>query len=441
MGDDWTVDWGYASEPDADGGTTKLRRGRVLGGTSWLTRFAVRGAPADFDAWAARGNPGWSFDEVLPAFRRLETDAEFGGRPWHGDGGPIHISRYPTLPRSEIHRAGIAALEALGFAAVGDLNAPGPVGVGPMPMSTRAGRRITTLDAYLPSELALETLTIRTDSLIDRVILDRDRATGVRLADGAELGAGRVVISAGTYGSPLLLLRSGIGPETHLRETGVAVRVALPGVGENLADHPATSVDSGWRGDGLAAGAPVLHSLGAFRSAEALPDGAPDLLFWLTDPSGPDSTFDLDPVLMKPASRGRVRLRSSDPAAMPRISLPSLTEARDVDRLGEGYRLALEVANHPEIRALASNPPPTVPTSKDDLVQRVREGAYSVPHVVGTCRMGPDSAGGDVVDAVGRVHGIDNLHVVDASIIPDAPSGFPHIITIMAAEHIAERLR
>ena len=148
-GSDWTTDWGFASEPDAEGNSSPLRRGRVLGGTSWLTRFAVRGHPADFNAWAARGNRGWSFDEVLPAFRRLEADADFADQPWHGNAGPMSINRYGAYRRSAIHDATVEALEGLGFPGVADHNAPGAVGVGPMPMSTRDGRRITTVQAYL----------------------------------------------------------------------------------------------------------------------------------------------------------------------------------------------------------------------------------------------------------------------------------------------------
>lgn len=132
-------DWGFQSEPDQTGSTSKLRRGRLLGGSSWLTRFAVRGAAADFDAWAAGGNPGWTFADVLPSFRRIESDMEFGAAPWHATDGPIPITRYPDQVRSEIHEAALEAFAATGFPSVADHNAPGAVGVGPMPMSSRSG--------------------------------------------------------------------------------------------------------------------------------------------------------------------------------------------------------------------------------------------------------------------------------------------------------------
>ena len=431
-------DWGFESEPDASGATNKLRRGRLLGGTSWLTRFAVRGAQADFDAWAARGNPGWSFADVLPAFRRIETDTDFGSEPWHGDRGPIPITRYPEFEPSAIHAAAIEAFTAAGFSTVDDHNEPGAIGVGRMPMSSRRGERVTTVDAYLSADLQPSNLSIRADATVANVIVEAGRATGVRLADGTEIRADWIVLTAGTYGSPVILMRSGIGPAEHLADHGIAVRVDLPGVGANLADHPAVDLDSGWRGP--ASTGPIIHSMATFRSSGAPAGGAPDLMFWVSDPDGDEPGLWFDPVLLKPLSRGSVRLRSSDPADPPRISLPGIREPADLERLGEAYRRGLELAHRPEIRRLSTEAPPSEPPDPDALRRRVLENAYSIPHVVGTCAMGPAPESGGVVDALGRVHGVDRLSVIDASIIPEAPSGFPHLITIMLAEHLSERL-
>ena len=341
-------DWGFESEPNDAGTTSRLRRGRVLGGTSWLTRFAVRGAAADFDAWAARGNPGWSFAEVLPAFRRIEADAEYGDRPWHGDGGPIPITRYPRLEPSEIHAAALEAFDAVGIPRIEDHNEPGAVGAGPMPMSSRDGVRVTSADAYLADGARPPNLVIRTDAMVASVVLESGRATAVQLDDGTLIRADLIVLAAGTYGSPTILMRSGIGPAGHLGELGIPVRVDLPGVGANLADHPAVELDSGWRGQ--ATDGPALHTIATFRSSSAPTDGPQDLMFWITDPDGPEPGFWFDPVLLKPRSRGSVRLRSADPAAPPRIRLPGLSEAHDIDRLVEAYRLGLELAGRPEIR-------------------------------------------------------------------------------------------
>jgi choline dehydrogenase len=432
---DWHHDWGLISDDDGGGAGTTLRRGRLLGGTSWLTRFAVRGSAADFDAWAARGNHGWSYADVLPSFRRLETDVEYGNRPSHGDRGPMTITRYPHLRRMPIHEAALEALTDLGIPSVEDHNSGDAVGAGPMPMSTRDGRRITTLDAYLGPPRP-RNLTIRAEAQVANVIIERGRARGVRLLDATEIRAGWVILSAGTYGSAALLLRSGVGPAADLRELGIQGIVDLPGVGANLADHPGVDLDSGWHGEGRAS--PVLHSIATFRNSDQPADAAPDLMFWLIDPAGEDAAFYLDPILLKPESRGAVRLQSADPAERPRIRLPGLDSARDVERLSEGYRLGLAVANHPAIRRLATMAAPAEPSSKAEMEKRLQAEAYSNPHVVGTCRMGPAPLEGDVVDARGQVHGVDGLSVIDASVIPDPPSGFPHLITIMLAEHLSE---
>ncbi|MBI3750736.1 MAG: FAD-dependent oxidoreductase [Chloroflexi bacterium] len=436
-GAEWRHDWGFQSEPDASGATSKLRRGRLLGGNSWLTRFAVRGPASDFDAWSRRGIQGWTYADVLPSFRRLESDLEFGSQPWHGADGPVPISRYPALARSAIHEVALEALSALGFPSVDDHNAPAAVGVGPMPMSTRDGRRVTTLDAYLPAGTQPTNLVFRPNTSVAHVVIERGRAIGVALADGTSIAAGSVVLSAGVYGSPPILQRSGIGPAGELRALGIPVAMDLRGVGANLSDHPAVDLDAGWQGDGPSA--PVLHSIATFRSSGRSPAAAPDLMFWLTDPASAGAGFYFDPVLLKPESRGSVRLRSADPGDPPRIALPDL-EAADADRLAEGYRLWIALANHPAVRRLCANAAPSEPRSAAALRDRVREAAYSNPHVVGTCRMGPDPTSGDVVDEVGRVHGIAGLNVIDASIIPEAPAGFPHLITIMLAERLAERL-
>jgi choline dehydrogenase len=429
-------DWGFDSEPSVTGATGKLRRGRLLGGTSWLTRFAVRGSAADFDAWATAGNPGWGWNDVLPTFRRIESDAEFGRDPIHGDSGPIPITRYPDLRRSDIHQAAIAGLASLGFPSIADHNEPHALGVGPLPMSSRRGTRVTTTDAYLSPEEVPANLVVRPDSLVDCILLEGNRATGVRLVDGVELRAAQIVLCAGTYGSPAILMRSGIGPAQDLVELGINVHIDLPGVGANLADHPGVDLDSGWHGAGTAG--PIHHSIATFRSARAT-SPIPDMMFWLSDPDEKDPAFFVDPILLKPSSRGTVRLRSSNPADPPRITLPDPRQGADLERLIEGYERGIELANRKELTSVSAGPPPRDPGTRDGRRRAVSENAYSLPHVVGTCRMGPSAADGGVVDADGRVHGVTGLFVADASVIPDAPSGFPHLVTIMLAEHLVAR--
>jgi choline dehydrogenase len=434
----WTIerepfDWGYESEPHA-GSPQPVRRKKLLGGTSWLTRFTPRGAPADYDGWEALGNPGWSFDDVLPYFMRLEEDTDFGHEPWHGDRGPVPSTRYLDLDHTEVAAAALDALAATGFPAVEDHNRPGAVGAGRMPMNTRDGVRVTTADAYLPSGRTPPSLTIRGDSQVGSVIFKGERAVGVRLLDGTMIEAGWVVLCAGTYGSPPILMRSGVGPAVHLREVGIPVKADLPGVGANLADHPEVVVDCGYTG--ASRKAPVLHSIATFYSAGRSTRETPDLMLWLADPEE-DASFAIEVVLLRPRSRGTVKLRSADPTDPPIIELPNLSDASDAERLAEGYLRALETANRPEMRRLCTGPAPVEP---QDLGELIRTEQYSIPHVVGTCAMGPRPEDGAVVDASGRVYGTEHLSVVDASIMPDVPSGFTHVPTIMIAERLSEEL-
>ncbi len=433
------LDWGYASQPDEAIGVLPVRRNKVVGGTSWLTRFTPRGAPADYDAWAATGNQGWSWDDVLPYFVRLESDLDFGADPWHGRSGPMPSNRYFDMPHAHVVSTAVGALIASGFPEVADHNRPGAAGVGRMPMSTRSGFRVTTADAYLSPELTLPNLTVRGDAHVDAVTFDGTRATGVQMLDGSRIEAGWVVLCAGTYGSPSVLMRSGIGPAEHLRAVGVPIRVDLPGVGANLADHPQVEIDCAY--EGSLVGPHVLHSIATFYSSSQSHEDPPDMMFWIADPSGDPPQFTIEILLLKPRSRGTVRLRSADPADAPLIFLPRLEVATDVERLAEGFSRAYEVMARPDIqRFCVSGSLEREPSTQRELELRIRNHRYSIPHVVGTCAMGARPDNGAVVDTEGRVHGAERLSIVDASIMPDVPSGFTHFPTIMIAERLSERL-
>jgi choline dehydrogenase len=306
---------------------------------------------------------------------------------------------------------------------VDDHNRPGTVGAGPMPMSSQDGTRMTTLLAYLGVGME-PNLTIRPETMVSHILLDGIRATGVGLTDGEHIDASCVVLCAGTYGSPPILLRSGIGPAEHLRSVGIRVRLDIPGVGANLADHPAVDLDCGYRGPGRTA--PLLHTIATFHSSQVSTSAPPDLMLWLSDPVAPEEPeqFTIGVVLLKPRSTGTVRLRSADSTDAPLV---------------EGYRRAMEVASRPEIRRLCERPLPEI-SDDAELRRKIRQAAASVPHVVGTCSMGSSSAAGAVVDESGHVHGTERLFVIDASIMPTVPSGFTHLPTIVIAEKLAERV-
>jgi choline dehydrogenase-like flavoprotein len=432
--------WGLEAEPDDRGPAAKVPCNRVIGGTSWMTRFAVRCSPADFEQWQASGCPGWRFDDVLPYFIALESDSDFGYQPWHGDGGPIPVDRYRAKSHSEVHEVAIDALEAMGFPKIEDHNRPGALGVGRMPMSSRDGRRVSVADAYLKVGETPPNLEIRPQAMASHMLFDGSRAVGVQLNDGDVIEAGWVVVAGGVFGSPGILMRSGIGPADDLRSLGIDPLIDLPGVGRNLADHPATDLECGYSGAGVVESA--LHTIATFHSEGTATQEAPDLMLWLADPEagGEMPEFTIDIVLLKPESRGWVQLRSSDPSDPPRIHLPGLDVASDLTRLVEGYRLAHELAHARELQPFC-DPKIELPSDPDELRRAVRSNSYSVPHFVGTCSMGSEPDGGSVVDESSRVYGADRLSVIDASIIPIVPSGFTHLPTIMLAERLSDTLR
>src|SRR6185369_17097355 len=235
----YSHDWGYASEAGAVGRPIAQARAKLVGGCSATNgSVALRGTPSDYDEWAARGNAEWSFARVLPAFRQLETDRDFNDE-WHGRDGPLPIRRYPPDELVPEQRAFLAACYALGYAQVADHNAPAAIGAGVLPTNTVAGVRQSTALTYLARARHRSNLTIRGDALMDRVLFDGRRAAGIRLAQSAEtIAADHVILAAGAFGSPAILLRSGVGPADDLHSLGIDVLAERPGVGRRLADHP-----------------------------------------------------------------------------------------------------------------------------------------------------------------------------------------------------------
>jgi choline dehydrogenase len=437
----YTHDWGYYSEPELSANPIHLVRAKLVGGCSATNAtFALRGTPADYDEWAAAGNPGWSFDEVLPAFRRLETDLDFHNQ-WHGTDGPLPIRRYPAHELTPAQSAFLEACQAAGFPLVADHNAPNAMGAGPSPMNTINGIRQSTALTYLAQARQRPNLTIRSDVLVDRVVFEKKRAVGVRLAEPAEtIRAGHVILSAGSYGSPAILIRSGIGPADHLKSLGISVLEDLGGVGQNLIDHPLLALV-------FAADPPEIENVPAFQTTLTLK----------SNPALPDHDLHINPVsvytdhgagqfmilvsVLKPLSRGQLRLRSSDPAANPQISLGYFSDPADMPPLLEAVRVARQLARTPPLSRLATREltPGAEVTAGRGLEQAIRANIMSYHHPVGTCRMG--SSDGSVVDARGRVHGVAGLSVIDASIMPSIPAANTNLPAIMIAEHCAAWLQ
>ncbi|HEV2361412.1 MAG TPA: FAD-dependent oxidoreductase, partial [Acidimicrobiales bacterium] len=235
-------DWGYTADPELDRGFA-VPRARIMGGCSATNAcFAQRGAPADYDGWDALGNPGWGFEYVLEDFRRLESDADVSNE-WHGADGPIPIRRHPRSELNAVQAAFLDGAIAAGHPYVEDHNQPGVVGVGPSPRTAIDGRRMSTAITYLALARGRPNLTIRPETMVASVECRDGRATGVRLLDGTLIEADRVVLAAGTYATPAILLRSGIGPADELQPLRIQPLLDLPGVGANLSDHALLSID------------------------------------------------------------------------------------------------------------------------------------------------------------------------------------------------------
>jgi choline dehydrogenase len=458
-----SLDWDIfgEEEPGLGGRRLYLPRGRVIGGSGSINAMIyLRGHRADFDDWAAKGCKGWSYDEVLPYFKRAE-DNDRGSDEFHGVGGPLSVSDSRSMqPLIEVMLE--AAVQA-GYEHIPDLNVDRPEGVSRFQLTQRGGFRCSTADAYLNPALERDNLQVVSGAFVQRIAFEGDRAVGVEVVrDGTveTIRAEReVILSAGSYQSPVLLMLSGIGPAAELGRLGITVREELP-VGRNLQDHfmaqlnyttdeptlfgtftPENFAQLNDEGRGpLTSNIPEAG--GFFRTREELeaPDVefhfAPSMFFdqGLTAPS--EGGYCFGPVVIKPTSRGRVMLRAPLPDSKPRVLCNFLTTEEDRRTLVEGVRIALEIAAQPALKAVEREPF-SVPssTSDEDILAWAQTAGQSVYHPTSTCAMG------EVVDHELRVFGIDGLRVVDASVMPTVTRANTNAATIMIAEKAADLIR
>jgi choline dehydrogenase-like flavoprotein len=439
-------DWHYHTEDAATlGHDIPVPRGRVIGGSSAVNAaVAMRARPADFARWARRGIEGWSWEEVLAAYKALENTPT-GDDAWHGRSGPFPIRQRTTRENTPSMRAFVVTAAAIGLTPVSDFNGAMPHGVGPCPLNVVDGVRINTGIAYLTAAVrARPNLAICGDAELDNVVIEGKRAVGVKLVDGEVLSAGEVILAAGTFGSPIILMRSGIGPSQHLQELGIATIADLP-VGDRLKDHPfffnVYALKREANGMKPAAGALIWT-----RSQSAEP-GDLDLQIsgtHLFDPNASPTggAIVLACAVTLPKSLGRLRLSSRDPRSAPYIHYNFFHDPNDLDRLVEAARLSRKIGRTAPFSDLIDHE--MTPGNAVDDGKALRAniiatvGAYL--HPTSTVPMGADSDPSAVVDAWGRVRGIDALRVVDASIIPDIPSVPTNVTTIMVAERIAARM-
>jgi choline dehydrogenase len=440
-------DWGYLSEGVAGlrdavnlGGTSDaipVLRGKVVGGSSSVNgTSAMRATPSDFDRWVAAGNDRWSWDQVLPYFCLIENDPMPGD--WHGHDGLLPIHRFETL--RPIQQAFLDACAECGITPVVDHNAPGAIGAGRIPLNQRDGVRQSAAVTYLSPARRRPNLIVRPNVHVDRVELSAGRATGVRLVDGTAIEADDVVLAAGSYGSPLLLLRSGIGPADELRAVGVTPVVDLPAVGRNLRDHPMMVVAVEGRVDAIGALDPPVQTMLTIATNGPSTQDRIDVeiaMFTVV----PGQVF-FGVGMVRPASVGELRLSSADPDAPPRIRLNFYDDPADLAAMIEGVRVVRKLLATDALAPFVGVelfPGPAV-TDDDALAAAVRATPTSYAHATGTCRMGATAAT-SVVDQTGRVHGVDHLWVIDASIMPALPSVPTNTTTMMLAERCVEWMR
>ncbi|AWY99618.1 5-(hydroxymethyl)furfural oxidase [Rhodobiaceae bacterium] len=416
-----------------ESGVIPMLQGRLIGGTSAVNGLAtLRGLPADYDGWAAAGLEGWGWKDVADTFIAAERDMDFGASPLHGDAGPLSVRRWHRDEFSHAQRTYYDALIDKGEAAVDDVNDPSQLpGIGVFPVTVDdEGKRLTTSRAYLtPQVRARENLTIRTGAEVATIAVTNGRASGVTLTSGEQVEADEVILAAGAISSPVLLLRSGIGPADHLSEHGIAVHADLP-VGATMSDHLGPGIPYRHDGPRGGVGGPAQVVLvGASNGTDV------DYHAFPVAPAPTDDATDfmMAVFLMRSSGRGSVRLGDTA-RADPIITAPPLPDDAH-ERLRHGFdriaawersSYAQELGCHPvEAHDL------TAPDAVSEALERLTLSYY---HMTSTCPMGP------VLDADCRVHGIQGLRVADASVMPTIPTGNTYLGCVMVAERVASKM-
>ncbi|MEL1249626.1 GMC family oxidoreductase [Aurantiacibacter gilvus] len=466
--------WGFMAEPDPhlDGRSQPVPRGRMLGGSSAINgTMYIRGAAADYDAWRDMGHAGWGYDDVLPLFRRSEANWRGAGE-YHGEEGEMAVS--PMQPDPLLTPTFLETARELGLSECPDFNVAAPEGFGIPDCTIRKGRRASTMRAFVDPVAGRHNLAVLSGCTVRRVLLEDGRALGVEVERGGKVRQiacrGEVVLSAGAFGSPQLLMLSGIGPAAHLHEHGIAVAADLPGVGQDLQDHPiamalyksAVPIDFNrqirldrlalnllrweWNGSGLFSQSPMSVQ-GFVRSGEE--QDRPDIQFQVVH-SGydaqpwfpgwrkpPTDMFSCGAILLNPESRGEVTLASANAQALPKVQFNFMSAEGDRERLRRGFRFIRRFFDTAPARDLAAFEMAPGPDAQDDeaIEAWLRASLISAGHPACTCAMG------SVVDSELRVQGVRGLRVADASVMPALIRGNTHAPTVMIAEKAADLLR
>jgi choline dehydrogenase len=473
---DKSINWGFQSvpQPQLDGRRIPVPRGRVLGGSYAINGMVYsRGHPSDYDGWAAAGAHGWSYQDVLPYFRKSEHSEHYPDSPFHGRDGPMNV-RIVTRP-NPLNLAFMESLRLLGYKACEDFSGADSEGYGLRHLTIRNGRRVTTARAFLKPVLGRQNLKVITSSQVTRVLLEGRRAAGVECftTHGAQTlrAKAEVVLCAGAIQSPQLLMLSGIGDGEHLMSLGLDVKHHLPGVGRNLHDHLASPVhmvtgntDSygiSWRAmprnlvnilEYLAfcsgpLASNVFESVAFLKTTDGLTRPDVQLVFQPAKKLKPGFPFPIghgyavSPVALYPRSRGRLTLVSGDPLAPPAIDANLLGAPEDIEPLIRAIRLVRRAFASPPFAKYAAveSAPGSGVQSDQEIAAYIRATSYTVHHPAGTCRMGSDPEA--VLDPQLRVRGLEGLRVADASVMPMLIGGNTNAPVVMIAEKAADLIR
>ncbi len=438
--------WKYTAKSTAKGPTMDVPRGKVTGGTSAINgQVFLRAIPEDFEYWVSMGNDEWSYEQVLPYYRKLETDTDFSD-DFHGTEGPIIVRRHPLDELQPDQEAFYNACVAVGYAENPDHNHPDATGVGPYPLNNPEGIRWSTAIGFLSMARHRINLTIRPNCTTRRVLFDDTRATGVEVESGGEsfvVNGDEIILSAGPIGSPHLLMLSGIGPADQLAEHGISLVKDVPGVGQNLRDHPTVHVS--WRAQPDVPAPPqvVGPQKVALRYTAPGSDIKNDMIKVMRFRKI-DHLLVMSVGLYLALGKGELKLQSPDPDVQPSLDYNYLQEPEDRRRLREGVRLCLELVDMKEFEKVVGervNPDDAALASDNALDEWLMRSVSTMHHISCTAKMGPDSDPMAVVDQHGRVKGVQSLRVVDGSIMPDCTRANTNVPIMMMAERIADFIK
>jgi len=424
-------------------------RGKVTGGTSAINhQIFLRGAPEDFDNWASMGNDRWSFLEVLPYFRKLETDLDIRD-DFHGSQGPIPVRRHPRETWLPLQAAFHAACLAEGFPEDPDMNNPEASGVGPIPLNYINGVRVSTALGYLDSCRHRLNLTIKGGVLVKKVLFDGKRATGIEAESGGEnftVEGDEIILSAGAVASPQLLMLSGVGPGGNLASVGIRLVHNLEGVGQNMKNHPSLSIRfQPKEGYSLPPESPRNQVALRFSAAGSTARNDIQVQPLTSGPKGREADeIRVGCRLELPESAGELTLASADPLVQPKLDYQSLVQTQDRERMREAVRTCVRIFGRQGFQEIIEeriSPTETDLESDARLDEWLDRNIGVAGHSCGTCKMGPALDPAAVVDQYCRVYGLEGLRVIDASVMPEITRANTNATTIMIAERVADFIR